>query len=237
MFLAPLCKVKMKAIIKYYAEESRQEDSVKWKHLWGLLPKIQQIYLPICWGYMHLYTHCKHNRQTCSHTSGDSFAGCGTYSPLPDPWHGTQAVDWTGKISHLLQANIFQAIFMRNLEGRLWHIWSDQEKIAEEGCGGTVVQDALTQLLCTKQSCEAVSIEAGLPDAGQSQMWSETKDVSLPSILHSHEIWIMYLLKFLQNLPQKKETFPWSPKQRTLVWERSLKSACHLSYLQLATLC
>lgn len=170
-------------------------------------------------------------------TVHNSFAGCGTYSPLPDPWHGTQAVGWTGKISHLLQANIFQAIFMRNLEGRLWHIWSDQEKIAEEGCGGTVVQDALTQLLCTKQSCEAVSIEAGLPDAGQSQMWSETKDVSLPSILHSHEIWITYLLKFLQNLPQKKETFPWSPKQRTLVWERSLKSACHLSYLQLATLC
>lgn len=26
MFLEPLCKVKMKAIIKYYAEESRQED-------------------------------------------------------------------------------------------------------------------------------------------------------------------------------------------------------------------
>lgn len=69
-------------------------------------------------------------------TVHNSFAGCGTYSPLPDPWHGSQAVDWTGKISHLLQANIFQAIFMRNLEGRLWHIWSDQEKMWWYSCAG-----------------------------------------------------------------------------------------------------
>lgn len=51
---------------------------------------------------------------------------------------------------------------------------------------------------------EATSIKAVQPDANQSQMWLGNKDRSLPSVLHSYEIWVMLPEKILQNLTPER---------------------------------
>lgn len=183
MFLAPLCKVKMKAIIKYFAEESRQEDSVKLKHLWGLLPKIQRIYLPVRWGYMYLYTHCKHNRQTCRHTSWhyaqqlcwlwDLF-----FSARSLAWHSSSRLNW--KNLSPPSSKHFPGHFHEK-PGRkaLAHLKWPRANKAEEGGGDTSVRDALTHLLCTspvRQSALKLTC----------QMQDRTRCVWKEKMLHCH---------------------------------------------------